>query len=165
MQVTYTARSMRNTSVFSSCTFDITILGTHLCISTQVPQLSQRIVTFVCLCFVDSEFPVVSNCPASGFTVCTDAGLLTRNFTWIEPSATDNIAVSSMASVVLRSHLIIHSSIMRWEIFVCFLYFYASAHMQIFRPPANLRLGTTSVQYNFSDAAGNLAFCTFDVTV
>ncbi|XP_022098072.1 hyalin-like isoform X2 [Acanthaster planci] len=84
---------------------------------------------------VDSTPPVVTGCPNEGVFKAVPLGYTSANVTWTPPTASDD---SGMASVTMSSNRV---------------------------PGQSFNLGRTHVQYNFTDAAGNQAFCDFVVTV
>ena len=105
--VTYVATSLKDSSIFYSCTFNVTI--------------------------VDTEAPVITDCPSS-MSVCNSVGLPFYSTSWHAPTAVDNVGVtSSLSNYVL--------------------------------PEANFSIGSSVVSYSFSDAANNVAVCSFTVVV
>jgi hypothetical protein len=87
---------------------------------------------------VDNTKPIVANCPAN-VSVNTGAGATACNAaaTWTEPTATDNCTAAGNL-VRTRSHA----------------------------PGSTFPVGTTTVTYTFTDAAGNVSnVCSFNVTV
>jgi len=85
---------------------------------------------------LDTESPVIANCP-SDIIQSNDSGVCDATVSWTEPTATDNCTEAG-SLVWSKSHL----------------------------PGATFLLGTTTVTYTATDAAGNNSLvCSFDVTV
>ncbi len=85
---------------------------------------------------IDNEKPVLSGCP-SNITQDTDEGEAGADVTWIEPTATDNCTVSGSLTWT-KSHT----------------------------PGSFFNVGTTTVTYTATDAAGNISLqCSFTVTI
>ncbi|XP_072017009.1 hyalin-like [Amphiura filiformis] len=82
----------------------------------------------------DTTPPTITFCP-SDVTVEVKSGITSAVATWIEPTATDNVTLVNLSTVMS------HTS------------------------GTTFNLGTTPVVYNISDAAGNMATCTFNVIV
>ncbi|TVR86397.1 MAG: HYR domain-containing protein, partial [Saprospirales bacterium] len=83
----------------------------------------------------DNEAPTVNNCP-SDITVDRDAGSCSAEVFWTEPTADDNCTDSADILVVQNKF-----------------------------PGDEFPVGKSTVQYTFTDAAGNSSQCEFDITV
>ena len=84
----------------------------------------------------DDEAPVISNCP-SDIIQSTDGGACEAVVSWTEPTATDHCTAAG-ALTWTKSHA----------------------------PGATFSVGTTTVTYTATDAAGNVStICSFDITI
>ncbi|XP_072051832.1 uncharacterized protein [Amphiura filiformis] len=84
---------------------------------------------------VDTTLPTINNCPSDITQTVANAGS-TATVTWTPPTATDNVTPAGQL-------------------------FQTQTHT----PGTQFAVGTTAVQYAFTDAAGNTAFCTFNVVI
>ncbi|MGQ8338926.1 HYR domain-containing protein [Sunxiuqinia sp. A32] len=84
---------------------------------------------------VDSEDPVITGCP-DNITINSDAGSCFATVSWTEPTASDNCTTSGNIIWTKSSD-----------------------------PGDSFPIGTTTVDYTASDEAGNIATCSFTVTV
>ncbi|XP_072051836.1 hyalin-like [Amphiura filiformis] len=83
----------------------------------------------------DTTAPTVNNCPSDIAQTVSNVGS-TATVTWQPPTATDNVTpVGQLTQTQTRT------------------------------PGSQFGVGTTAVQYAFTDAAGNTGFCTFNVII